>query len=245
MWDIEGELGEPAPTPPLRKDTSILWYEPKQFEILFYDFVRARPETQLREFISLFRGFTSKKIQKGVKEKLQELNNAVDHDSQDGDHVQFFPAAQIEILSREDVKRLYTIMRECAKPIAKRSVPKVLGIVGEERFERVKEQHGWKRLRYTVMKGRRKDRWGNSAANFPFLIELAVFDRKEDDELGLLVFQCVNFMASMEDIFSRLFDIKYRLGRVGITEKSPVTVMVHLVCPVLKWLNYGKSGLYE
>jgi len=245
LWDMKGELGESAPTPPLRKDTSILWYEPTQFETLFFDFVRGRPETQLREFISLFRGFTSKNIQKVVKEKLQELNDAGDHDSQGGDHVQFFPAVQIKALSREDVKKLYTIMREGTKPISKRSVPKVLGIVGEERFERVKEQHGWKRLRYTVMKGRRKDPWGRKAASFPFLVELAVFDRKEDDEQGLQVFQCVNFMASMEDIFSRLFDIKYRLGRVGITEKSPVTVMAHLVCPVLKWLNYGKSGLYE
>lgn len=136
-------------------------------------------------------------------------------------------------------------MRIRSKPIAKRSVPKILGIVGEERFESVKEQHGWKMLKYTVMKGRWKDRWGRKAASFPFLVELAVFDREDDDKLGLQVFQCINFMASMEDIFSRLFNIKYRLGRVGITEKSPVTVMVHLVCPVLKWLNYGKSGLYE
>lgn len=77
LWDYsEGELGEPTETTTMRQDTSILWYEPKQFETLFYDFVRARPETQLKEFISLFRGFTSKKIQKGVKEKLQELNDA-------------------------------------------------------------------------------------------------------------------------------------------------------------------------
>jgi len=109
-------------------------------------------------------------------------------------------------------------------------------------FERVKEQHCWRKLRYTVMKGRSEEK---GAASFPFLIELAVFDRQEDDNRGLQVFQCVNFAASMEDIFSPLFSIQYRLGRVGVTEKSPVTVVVHLVCPVLKWLNYGKSGLYE
>jgi len=242
----KGTFGEASDTPPLRKDTSILWYEPKQFETLFYDFVRARPETQLKAFISLFRGFTSKKIQKVVKEKLQELNDAGDHDSQDGDHLQFFPTAQIEALSREDVKRLYTIMREWAKPIAKRSISKVLGAVGKENFERVREQHGWKRLRYTLKKGRKKtiDIANDKCVSFPFLIELAVFDRGKDGS-GLQVFQCVNFMASMENIFSRLFSIKYRLGRVGITEKSNVTVVAHLVSPALKWLNYGKSGLYE
>jgi len=159
--------------------------------------------------------------------------------------VQFFPATTIETLSSDDILRLYHEMRSRSKPIAKRSVPKILGVVGEARFERVKEQHGWKRLRYTVMKGRWKDRWGRKVASFPFLVELAVFDREEEDDQGLQVFQCVNFMASMEDIFSRLFNIQYRLGRVGITKESPVTLMVHLVCPVLKWLNYGKSGLYE
>jgi len=245
LWDYsEGELGEPMETPPLRQDTSILWYEPKQFETLFYDFVRARPKTQLKELISLFRGFTSKKIQKVVKEKLQELNETGDHDSQGGDHVQFFPTVQIEDLSREDVMRLYTIMMERAKPIAKRSISKVLGAVGKENFERLREQRGWKRLRYTLKKGQEKTvfDFDKKFVSFPFLIELAVFDRDED-ERGLKVFQAVNFSASMEDPFSKIFNIKYHLGRTGIKETSPVTVLAHLVCPVLGWLNYGKSGL--
>ncbi len=97
-------------TSTLRNETSVLWYEPKQFETLFYDFVRGRPVTQLREFISLFRGFTSKKIQKRVKEKLQELNDAGNHDSPVGSHVQFFPTVQIQVLSTEDVGRLHAIM---------------------------------------------------------------------------------------------------------------------------------------
>jgi len=238
LWDIEKEFGESAPTPPLRQDTSILWYEPNQFQALFFDFVRTSPETKLKDLISLFRGLTAKKIHREILRGL----NSDNHDSDGEDGVQFFPATPIEALSSEDVLKLYHEMRSRSKPIAKRSVPKVLGVVGEERFESVKEQHWWKRLRYTVVKGRKE---GIGDTSFPFLVELAVFDRKEDDELGLQVFQCVNFMSSMEDIFSRLFSIKYRLGRVGITEKSPVTVMVHLVCPVLKWLNYGKSGLYE
>lgn len=118
--------------------------------------------------------------------------------------------------------------------------------VGKENFERVREQRGWKRLRYTLKKGQKKniDIANDKCVSFPFLIELAVFDRGKDGS-GLQVFQCVNFMASMEDIFSRLFSIKYRLGRVGITEKSNVTMVAHLVSPALKWLNYGKSGLYE
>lgn len=52
-------------------------------------------------------------------------------------------------------------------------------------------------------------------------------------------------MASMEDLFARVYNVDYHLGRVGITREHSVTVIVHLVCPVLKWLNYGKSGLDE
>jgi hypothetical protein len=52
-------------------------------------------------------------------------------------------------------------------------------------------------------------------------------------------------MASMENLFERIYNINYHLGRVGLTSDHPVTVIVHLVCPVLKWLNYGKSGLDE
>jgi hypothetical protein len=146
-------------------------------------------------------------------------------------------------------------MREKAKPINKRSIPSVLGVVGEENFERLKEQHGWKRLRYVLLPGIRIEcpeyYHGEGLCNnpdhveFPYLVELAIFDRKEDDGEGLKVLQCVNFMASMENIFSRIFDIPHRLGLVGIREETPVTVVVHLVSPVLKWLNYGKSGLDE
>lgn len=98
-------------------------------------------------------------------------------------------------------------------------------------------------MRYTLKKGQEKTVFDfGKFVSFPFLIELAVFDRDEDKG-DLQVFQAVNFSASMEDLFSKIFNIRFRLGRVGITERSPVTVLAHLVCPVLGWLNYGKSGL--
>ena len=147
-------------------------------------------------------------------------------------------------------------MKSHSKPIAKRSIPAVLGMVGEANLEKIRQQNGWQRLRYVIMKAEKIEcsksfyccaknceSCKEEHTKFPYLIELAVFDR--NDMEGLKVYQCVNFMASMEDIFSKIFDIKYRLGRVGIAKDSPVTVLAHLVCPVLKWLNYGKSGLDE
>ena len=237
----------------VRQQTSILWYKLKQFETLFKDFVRARPDTKLKEFIALFRGFTAKKI---IREILQKLN-ASNHHSTNVEAVQFFPATPISQLSQTNIIQLFRTLRSKAKPISKRSITSLLGCIGEETFEALREAHGWKRLRYTKIPAFRVecpnliygDCSGTTCTNeghaeFPYIIEIAVFDRDEDGE-GLKVFQCVNFMASMRDIFSRMFNIHHHLGRVGVTKDTPVTVIAHLVCPVLNWLNYGKSGLDE
>jgi len=248
----KGTFGSEEEVEPIRKVTSTLWYSVKQFQFLFEDFLKARPETKLKDFIALFRGFTSKKI---IGEILQKLSSA-NHDSQDSDGVQFFPTTPIRTLSRQMATRLYIIMKVMSKPIPKnkRSVRSVLGHVGKESLEKLRERYGWKRLKYTMTPGIRIEcpEWNhpnNPCSNinhveFPFLVEIATFDREEDGK-GLKIYQCVNYMASMEDIFSRLFNINYRLGRVGITQGSPVTVVAHVICPVLKWLNYGKSELDE
>jgi hypothetical protein len=252
IFDVEtGTLGSAEGGKTIRQETSVLWYTQKQFESLCEDFLRARPQTQLKEFIPFFRGFTSKKV---IGEILQNLNSG-NHDSAGNSAVQFFPATPIKDLSGQMVSKLFALMKARAKPIAKRSIPTVLGFVGEESFEKLREQNGWKRLRHTIMPGIRvecheyyhgKGPCRNpDHVEFPFLIELAVFDRKRDEQEGLKVYQSVNFMASMEDIFSRIYGINYHLGRVGISKDMPVTVVAHLVCPVLKWLNYGKSGLDE
>jgi hypothetical protein len=131
-------------------------------------------------------------------------------------------------------------MKNLGKTISKRSIPQVLGIVGESQFEVTKRQNGWGRLRYTCITEKE-----GIAQTYPFIVELAIFDRDKTDIKGLKVYQCVNFMASIENIFFKMFDISHRLGRVGITREMPVTVVAHLISPVLQWQNYGKSGLDE
>ena len=234
----------------IRQETSVLWYTAKQFESLLNDFLRARPDIKLGEFIALFRGFTGKKV---IREILQKLN-ASNHDSGADRSVQFLPATLLRDMPQKRVPELFGLMKLKARTVSTRSIASVLGCVGEKAFEQLRERQGWKRLRYTKIPAFRVQCQCQIYSSgpcdsldhveFPYLIELAVFDRQDDSE-GLKVYQCVNFMASMEDVFSRIFDIKYRLGRVGITETIPVTVLLHLVCPVLNWLNYGKSGLDE
>jgi hypothetical protein len=238
LWGHEGAMGESLGSEELRRDTSVLWYTPQEFEALFNDFIRVRPSTQLKELISLFRGFTRKS---SIRDILHDLNEASNHDSGNEANMQFVPATPISGLSDADIMSLCRAMKKRSKTISKRSLPGVLGIVGEEQFEKTRRANGWERLRYTCI----VESEDQNTRIYPYIIELAVFDRGKDDTEGLKVYQCVNFMASTGDLFSKLFDVKYRLGRVGITPEMPVTVLAHLVCPVLSWLNYGKSGLYE
>jgi hypothetical protein len=238
LWGEKGVMGEPLGSEELRKDTSILWYTPENFRDLFNDFMRVKPTPQLKEFISLFRGLTRKPV---IRDILHDLNEATNHDCRDAANMQFVPATPITELTGDNIASLYNAMRSRGKIISKRSLPRVLGVVGEEQFEKIQRANGWERLRYACLIENEK----SSRYTYPFIMELAIFDRDKADIEGLKVYQCVNFMASTEDVFSKLFDIKYRLGRVGITPEMPVTVLAHLVSPVLQWLNYGKSGLYE
>ena len=123
-----------------------------------------------------------------------------------------------------------------------RSINKVLGIVGKDQFEKVRERMGWRKLKYSYDRNRTSD-W--ETVSYPFIIEFALFEREDEAEGGLNVYQCVNFMASMEDIFARLYDVKTHLARCGVDGSMPITAVIHFICPVLKWLDYGKGGLYE
>ena len=254
-YDLFGEraaLGFAENNKTIRQETSVLWYTQKQFTVLLEDFIRARPETQLKDFIALFRGFTAKKV---IREILQNLN-ASNHDSEANSIVQFFPATPLKELPTSAFGRLYTLMKSYSKPITKRSIPTVLTLVGKESFERICKQNVWSSLKYVALShvkvncpmafndNNSKEGCRNpDHVEFPYLIEVAVFDRQDSE--GMKVYQCVNFMASMEDLFSRIYNVNYHLGRVGIQAEHSVTVVVHMVCPVLKWLNYGKSGLDE
>ena len=222
-----------------RQETSALWYTQKQFEALFEDYVRATPETPFKDFMALFRGFTGKAV---IRENLQELS-APNHDLAANDSLQFLPSTPIKDVPKQAVAKLFSVMRGKSKSISKRSIPAVLSTVGRENFKDLLSRKEWSDLKYVVASGVRKQFAGRypDQVEYPFLFETAVFKRSDSE--GLKIYQCVNFMASMDDLFCRMYNIDYHLGRVGITKDQSVTVVVHFVCPILNWLNYGKSAL--
>jgi len=228
----------------IRQETSALWYTSKQFIELFQDFVRAVPGAQLKGFIAMFRGFSGRKA---ILEVLNEArkNYSVNVDSRTVE-IQFLPTTPLKAFSDQAVKHLFSVMKTKSKLIEKRSIPSVLGCVGETAFKKIQEEHGWlpRKRPYILLKGLRTSGWpGNiDYVQSPYLVELTVFDRKDDGE-GLQVFQCVNFMASTREVLSETFNVRHHLGLVRISDSTPITIIVHIVSPVLPWLNYGKTSL--
>ncbi|MDG6907842.1 MAG: hypothetical protein JRN20_18885 [Nitrososphaerota archaeon] len=252
-----------------RRETSARWYSAKEFSSLFHDYVAIQPEEDdqrisLKDFIEMFRGLTKKapEILQEVNEKWEKLrtsNEENNHDSKPKNDMQFFPSTPIEDFPSHCISLLLSAMKSRSRRIEKRSVPSVLGCVGKEAFESVAKSKEWTRTRYGLRVGvqvscpscdgsfTEEGCVDPDHTEFPFLVELAVFDRKPDDNGGKWVYNCVNFAATTEETMfsSNIFDINYRLGAVGIQESTPVTILTHLVSPVLLWQNYGKSSLAE
>lgn len=228
----------------IRQETSALWYTSKQFTELFEDYLTMNPDIQLKTLVAMFRGFARKAA---IRDILQEVNTG-NVDVQ----CSLLPSSPLKDVLGRQIKRLFEVMKGKSKPISKRSIPDVLGCVGQENFERLRQQYGWLKLRYVYMSGFKKSCpevfhdvsepcKNPDHVEFPYLVELAVFDRGDSE--GLQLYQAVNFMASSHNVFSFTFDIQYRLGAVGIARSTSVTIIVHVVSPVLPWLNYGKTSL--
>jgi hypothetical protein len=240
QYDIlgnSGSLGEARQSEVLTGYTSVLWYREQEFTALFHDFLRANPRLTLAHFISMFKGYSGRERQAEI---LQALNAGLDHDSGNAGNPQFLATSPISSLRPKDVKLLYSLMRAGSNPLSPRSVPSSLGMVGKATLEGACANMGWRGVKY----GYSTETYAGEVVSFPYLIEVAVFDRATDDIQGLKIYHCVNFMASTEKIFSAIYSVEHHLGLVGIKQDSPVTIVLHLVSPRVEWLNYAKSGMY-
>jgi hypothetical protein len=243
------------------QETSALWYTFEEFDALLKDYCKAAPNMNLKHFMNIFRGMSSKDVQRGiiaeVGKKRQKTRISLDTQKQRG--TAFFT------ISEADPKALFDALRKRSKPVEKRFAHSALGFVGKDNFKKLGEQNGWTNLRYTKYAGnsgscdlRHPDPDGDrpckdpSHKEYPWFLEVAVFDRGEygdkgfepSDSEGPKIYCCVNFAATERDTFRDIFDISGHLGRAGLRDHS-VTVIAHYVSPILFWLNYGKSSLSE
>lgn len=197
ILEREANLGNAIESTIIRRVTSILWYRIEEHEKLFFDYVRADPRITLAEYIALFRGFSGRERQREI---LHTFNASVNHDSNALGSEQFLPSTPISDIKPSDVERLYSTLMVESKPVERRSVPSVLGMVGKATLESSCEGRGWRGIKY----GSSAESHTSGDIIFPYIIEIAVFDRAVDDTQGLKVYHCINFMASTEKIHSEL-----------------------------------------
>lgn len=218
--------------------TSIDWYRNEEFAELFRDYRNANPDLSISEFISLFRGFTRRTSIKEVLDKLQK-RTFFNQDSENENIMQFVPTTKLSEFTDGEITNLCREMKDLSKPIGKRTIPNVLGCVGEERFRKIADDRGWL-LKYEKIVDHVVSDY--TETDIPHIIEIAFFERKGDQD-GLKLYQCVNFMTSPGPIFNRIYGIESHLGQCGIYEDFPGTILIHLITPKTVWLNYSKTEI--
>ena len=226
--------------------TSVDWYTNEEFVELFRDYRNANPDLSISEFISLFRGFSGRKSIREVMDNTREVweklheRDFLNQDSENKSNMQFFPTQKLSEFPEGSINALCQVMKDLSKPIGKRTIPNVLGCVGEERFRKIADDRGWL-LRYGKIVDHVVSDY--TGTDIPHIIEIAFFERKEGDQDGLKVYQCVNFMTSPGPIFNRIFNIEQHLGQCGIFQNFPGTILIHLITPKTVWLNYSKTEI--
>ena len=261
-----------------RTETSAWWYRLGQFRALFMEYSAAAPECQLSDFIGMFRGASGNAAKKTILARFREKlpgkseDPNLDHDLKR--QMIFFPrwSTRLREVPEFAISFLFQALREKSGRISSsKTIRNALGYVGKDGFDLAAEMHGWSEPRYgcetgitlrcpidhSVVNGR----LGKSAicpnpdhVEFPFVIELAVFDRRQGTpnntrlagKQGREIDSCVNFAASLnDDLFSKLFDVRGYLAQARLLDDSEFTIVIHFVCPVIEWLNFGKSAFYE
>ena len=222
------------------RSTSVDWYKNEEFVELFRDYRNANPDLSVGEFISLFRGFARRTSIKEVLDKLQE-RTFFNQDSENENRLQFVPTKKLSEFTEGTINALCQVMKDLSKPIGKRTIPNVLGYVGEERVRKIVDDRGW--LLHKYEKIVEHDVSDYTETDIPYIIEIAFFERKEGDQDGVKLYQCVNFMTSPGPIFNRIYNIEQQLGESGIFENFPGNILIHLITPKTVWLNYSKTEI--
>ncbi|MGB9622496.1 MAG: hypothetical protein ACPL07_01505, partial [Candidatus Bathyarchaeia archaeon] len=140
-------------------------------------------------------------------------------------------ATSVGSLKKEELKRLFSRMREKTKPAS----PKTLPIVGEAAFR----NRG--AIKYALKRGSEKIQ----DKIIPFVFEAAAFP---STYRGRQIIECVNFTVSLYRPFSKWVWNQNDGKKVELHElikkgNEPLTIIIHFVCPNITWLSPSKGEM--
>jgi hypothetical protein len=212
--------------------TSAWWYDAADLKRLVFSHIaetrRGGKDLPLREFVKQFRNLSANAKAKAVCAGVPAITRLTDFETQE-----------------DAVHRLLAVMRAEAKPPS----AEILGTVGEAHLRACFEAwYGVKRWWYRKV--------ADVLAGIPFVVEVAVAETVSE---GML-WTGINFSPTFEDPLAgtpllgpKTMDLGVRnflksvhvvpLQDAGDVTPTPTAVAVHLVCPVLEFLDRGKTRL--
>lgn len=254
-----------------KEKTSALFYTQVQLRKLLLEYVLTTPKLKYKKLCNeLFRDFSKE----APLENLQnwssftlESKNPIYAKIPD---VALKPDPAMSEIPAELFDAIALAMKYQSNPIQKRSIPSFLlpypvdvrnpneiPRVREESIRKVAEANGWSNMRYKMEAlsiircpygsepHRIQECQEPNHVEFPVILEIAAFDHSQEDGQGLQVFEGVNYMSSLEShLFERVYSIATHLIKAGVSESTPLTLLIHLVTPVQDcWLNEGKTDI--
>jgi hypothetical protein len=212
--------------------TSAWWYDAADLKRLVFSHIaearRGGKDLPLREFVKQFRNLSANAKAKAVCSRLPTISRLTDFEADE-----------------DAVHQLLAVMREEAKPPS----AEILGMVGEAHFRTCFEAwYGVKRWWYRKV--------ADELDSIPFVVEVAVAETVRE---GML-WTGVNFSPTFEDPLAGTLLPGPKVSAYGVRnflksahvipirdpwDETPTrtAVAVHLACPVLEFLDRGKTRL--
>lgn len=206
------------------------WYTPDRLRTLIGStLAHDEGETRsMRDFISQFQGLNNRAKQKKVLDPLG-LNDATLEALVEGTTVK-----------GELTGSLLTAMQEGTRPIstAPKALSTRLGAVGEDHFGALIRDGNRDCFRHERKTGITKD-------GLPWLIEAAFFYSSNESE-GRTLVTGINWSAAISNPFEMVGTQKLDalLSDLRVRNKSPVTLVVHLIMPGVHFTDTGKSKVF-
>jgi hypothetical protein len=202
--------------------TSPHWYNADRLKALIGAYIKTDTEggrsRTVREFVAEFRGLSATARQKAVTESAR-LSGAYLTDLLDKDQI------------RTDlVSSLLAAMQKESRPVK----PLALGAVGEEHLK----NHMIERCGVQPESIKYK-RAAGVTKGVPYLWEFAFGIHKEDTQSANVIVG-LNWTPTLKNPIRELLKL---LGENRVDSHDPVVLVVHLACPVMPFMDRGKSVL--
>jgi len=221
--------------------SSIHWYSDAEFKELIratiLDIKSGGKNETVKQFITGFRGLSSDRLATKI---IREINR------------QQFDIRLLKDL--EDKDELILQLYEAMKKYSKEPSSSVLGEIGKTQlYHRIDQIYGILDPRWFNYKKRRRI-FKYDGASTPYVLEVAVAAVKTNIvqiHMGINHSPCLGNPFSETNLFwkdsqgkdQQTYGIGSFLEKYDISPQTPIVLVVHLICPSVKYKSYGKSEI--